>query len=363
MIWEKIRGHQQQVEMFRRSLSRGRLSHAYLFLGPQGVGKSLFARSLAQCLLCERFSEAELEACGECGSCRMMQAGSHPDFLFVGRPEGRNIVPVELIIGEAERRGREGLCHDISLRPMVGRRRMAVVDDADLMTQETSNALLKTLEEPPQGSVLIIIASEADNLLPTIRSRCQLVRFGLLPAADVEALLRELEMAESDAEAAAAAELCDGSLAAAARLLDPKLRELRELVCRGLAARPYRGLEIAGQVLAGVEAAGGDAPTQRQLAQWIVRFTAEYFREVLRRQLVPPDAPKEELRPAALTQWTDRFQGQLPADPVEAADLVLELIERTTLTEAHLAANTPVPQCLEGMFLDLGRLLQPQPAR
>ncbi|MGE3316360.1 MAG: hypothetical protein AB7O26_14690, partial [Planctomycetaceae bacterium] len=153
MIWEKIRGHESLVEMFRRSAARGRLSHAYLFVGPAGVGKMLFAKTLAQCLFCERFDDSELEACGECGPCRMMQAGTHPDFLTLGRPDSKNVIPIELIAGSRERRGQDGLCHDIALRPMAGMRRVAVIDDADYLNAESANAFLKTLEEPPPGSV------------------------------------------------------------------------------------------------------------------------------------------------------------------------------------------------------------------
>src|SRR5690606_25957369 len=95
-IWNRIRGHEAQVEMFRRSIGRGRLAHAYLFVGPDGIGKRRFARMFAQCLFCERRRAEDLDACGECSSCKQMQAGTHPDYLAVGRPEGKSVVPIEL---------------------------------------------------------------------------------------------------------------------------------------------------------------------------------------------------------------------------------------------------------------------------
>ncbi|HUG91942.1 MAG TPA: hypothetical protein VML55_13975, partial [Planctomycetaceae bacterium] len=98
--------------MFRRALSRGRFSHAYLFAGPEGAGKRLFARTLAQCLFCQADQRAQaLEACGTCSACRQMQAGTHPDYLAVGCPDGKSALPIELFVGPPERRGREGLCH------------------------------------------------------------------------------------------------------------------------------------------------------------------------------------------------------------------------------------------------------------
>ncbi len=362
MIWEKIRGHQQQIEMFRRSIGRGRLAHAYLFLGPEGIGKKLFARSLAQCLFCERFSDADLEACGECNCCRMMQAGSHPDYLHINRPDGKNVVPIESIVGDDSHRGREGLCHDISLKPMAARRRIAIVDDADFLNAESANALLKTLEEPPAGSILILIATDADSQLPTIRSRCQPVRFSPLKPAEVAALLLELELAESTEEAESAARLSDGSLTAAERLLDPQLRTLRDTVYTGLAVEPYRGLEIAEKVLAGLAAIGGDAPAQRQIATWVVRFTAEYFRAVLWELCADYPASQLNNREQQIDEARP-FAARLDGNSAESTELVADLLERTARTEEHLAAFTPVPMCLESLFLDLGRLLRVAPAR
>ena len=166
MIWEKIRGHTHQVDMFRRAAGRGRLSHAYLFVGPEGIGKRMFARALAQCLFCDRFDDTQLEACGECPACRQMLAGTHPDFLTVCVPDGKSELPIDLLAGPIDRRGREGLCYDLSLRPMSANRKVAVIDDTDRMNDESANSLLKTLEEPPIDSTLILISTNPDSLLP-----------------------------------------------------------------------------------------------------------------------------------------------------------------------------------------------------
>src|SRR5262245_18667903 len=177
MSWDDVIGHSDKIETFRRSAASGRLAHAYAFVGPSGIGKRRFAIELARCLLCDRHRDADLESCGECPSCRLVAARTHPDLILVSPPEGKSILPIKLMIGENETRGKEGLCHDLSLRPMLARRRVAVIDEADWMNDEAANALLKTLEEPPQNSVLILVASTSDGLLPTIRSRCQLVSF------------------------------------------------------------------------------------------------------------------------------------------------------------------------------------------
>jgi DNA polymerase-3 subunit delta' len=348
MIWEKTRGVDVQVTMFRRSIGRGRLSHAYLFVGPDGVGKKRFARSLAQCLFCERFADAELEACGECSGCRQMLAGTHPDFFLVERPPDKRELPLKLFIGERENRGQEGLCHDLSLRPMAGNRKIAVIDDAHLMTDESTNAILKTLEEPPPASLLILIAANTDDLLPTIRSRCQLVRFAPLPDVDVAALLVELEMVSERQEAEAVASLSNGSLAVAARLVDPAIRELRNLLYKNLADERFNSVAAAGAVIEGIQQLGSETPVHREAATWLLRFTLEFYRRVALVLAGDGSAgPADEAR-----QFAERFQ-DLGDQGVET---VMELFERARLAESHLEQNMPVPLCLEGLFNDLGRI-------
>ena len=126
--------------------------------------------------------EAALDPCETCPSCTMVLAGTHPDLDVVGKPADKAFLPLELFIGDREHRRQEGLCHNISLKPFMGGRKIAVIDDADFLNAEGANCLLKTLEEPPPQSVLILIGTSPAKQLPTIRSRCQLVRFRPLAA-------------------------------------------------------------------------------------------------------------------------------------------------------------------------------------
>src|SRR5579871_2230323 len=113
MSWSRILGHDRQIEGFRRIAASGRLAHAYLFVGPSGVGKRLFARELARALLCESPSaRSELEACDQCASCLLVEAGTHPDLFVVSRPEEKNELPVELM---------KQLCRDWMLKTARGR--------------------------------------------------------------------------------------------------------------------------------------------------------------------------------------------------------------------------------------------------
>ncbi|MCA9111630.1 MAG: DNA polymerase III subunit delta', partial [Planctomycetaceae bacterium] len=226
-VWEDLRGHQRTLEQFRQAFRRGRSSHAYLFIGPKGIGKRTFALKLVQCLFCERTSDTELDACGVCHACVQIKAGTHPDLLTVARPEGKRELPIELIVGAAERRGREGLCHELAMRPMSADRRVAIIDDAQSMNAASANALLKTLEEPPPGSILILLTPSTDAILPTIRSRCQPVSFAPLPDDDLCSLLVSQGITSDPEEAWQVTLLAEGSLVTAQQLLQPELRSLR----------------------------------------------------------------------------------------------------------------------------------------
>ena len=349
MNWTDIRSHQDQVEMLRRSIQRGRMAHAYLFSGPQGVGKSLFARVFAQCLFCERHSDEELLACNECSPCRQFNSGSHPDFFSIGCPEGKTEIPVSVFTGTPEKRGHDGLIHDLSLRPMAGTRRIALLDDANRMNEEGANGMLKTLEEPPPNSLLILIADNLDALLPTIRSRCQLLRFSPLPVNDVAELLLENEVTTDPAEAAAAASMSDGSLQTATQLLNPALRTLRDRLYGFLSAADIKPLDAAKAMTDGLEEISSDTPEQRRNANWLFRFTQEFNRQIVLRltgETAVLCQPSQDLDRAARF-----FANQGTA----GTELAMELFDRCVLAEHHIEWNVNPGRAIEALFDDLAR--------
>lgn len=352
MHWDFLRGHARQVEMFRHALRRGRTAHAYVFAGPKGVGKRVVARGIAQCLFCQRRADEELDACGECPACRQVLAGSHPDLLTVACPEGKRELPIALIAGADDRRGREGLLHDLSLRPMSAARRIAIIDDADTMNEESANALLKTLEEPAEGSVLFLISPSLDALLPTIRSRCQPIHFGPLPEPDVAALLQQLNWEADPQAAAAVAALAEGSLDVAQQLLDPALRKLRDELQSRLSAGELLPLQTSDALIALVEEVGSDVPAQRAAAGWLIRFAVSHYGELLTRAAAQQGGLESPDWRALLA----RCQG----DWMEAADRLAASIDRCVQADAQLAQMMPVPLCLEGLFDGLARIQRGQ---
>lgn len=212
--------HQERAHaVIRRGLASKRVHHAFLFTGPEGVGKEMTAAALANTLLCEddaRHSDAE--PCMDCIGCRLFAAQTHPDFHLIHRglhkhhPDrtvrtSRGLYLVVDVI-------RHFLIEPANTTPNRGRRRVFIIRDAERMNEGAQNALLKTLEEPPASVCLILVTTSADRLLPTIRSRCQQVRFDLLPRGFVERSLRE-RCGLDAGEARALARLSGGELGTA----------------------------------------------------------------------------------------------------------------------------------------------------
>ncbi|QDT33336.1 DNA polymerase III subunit delta' [Thalassoglobus polymorphus] len=326
-MWESLRGHQAQIEMFRRAIQRSRTAHAYLFVGPSGIGKKLFAHNMAQALFCERCPDADFNACGECSSCKQIQAGTHPDLLTIGCPEGKRELPIELLIGSREQRGRTGLCHELALRPMSASRRIAIIDDAETMNEASANSLLKTLEEPPPGVILFLIAPDTDPILPTIRSRCQTVRFSTLSEQDIEELLIENGDVQNEAQAKSVSQFAEGNLTTARQLLDSGLLQLKATVENCLKEFPINSLRSVKAINAVFEEIGGDTSQQRQNMRWANQFCIDFLRRTLRET----------------------------ADPT-ASDKLALMMDRCFEAEQHLKQTMSIPLCLDSLFDDLARI-------
>lgn len=185
----RIIGHEWAVDYLRRSVAAGRDAHAYLFVGPPAIGKALLALRLAQALNCEHFEDAP---CLQCRVCRRIEHGSYPDVRTISmQTQARGLKPEEAARQKEMKIGtiREWQ-RDIALRPYEGRRRVFILHDADYLNEESSNAMLKTLEEPPPFATIILVANR-DNLLSTIISRCQVLRLRPLPRQQVSRALQQ----------------------------------------------------------------------------------------------------------------------------------------------------------------------------
>jgi DNA polymerase III subunit delta' len=353
-LWQGFLGHADVRASFLRAIQRQRLTQAYAFVGPDGIGKYGFARRLAQYLLCERRATDELEACGACLHCRPFLADTHPDFLTVARDPGKRELTVAKFVGDRDQRGKAGLCYELSIRPVAGSRKIAIINDADTMNDEAANALLKTLEEPPEGAVLILIASGLESLLPTIRSRCQLVRFRPLADADVQQHIvqqhiEQQHLATDPADVQLLVGLAGGSLSAAERLAQPGLRDLRRDWLRELSNSPGDGMRTAARITDAIDQITKDTAEQRQIVHWLLLAAAEFYRAALHQVSGRDEA-------SALAQQARGWIGRFPYDADALVDLLADLLDRCGLAGQHLEQNVSLGLCLEALCHDLTRL-------
>ncbi|MCS7304518.1 MAG: DNA polymerase III subunit [Thermoguttaceae bacterium] len=280
-MWQGILGHDRIAERFRQAAAKGRLNGSLLFVGPAGVGKATFAYKLAHALLCQSRPEAALDPCNCCTACQLVLAGTHPDLHLVRKPPDKSFIPLEVFIGQREHRMREGLIYELGLKPFLGGRKIAIIDDADYLHAESANCLLKTLEEPPPQTLIILIGTSPARQLPTIRSRCQLVRFQPLSAQIVEEILLREGVVSDPTQARRVALVSEGSLERARQLADPQLWSFRKTLWTALSQPRIDPLGLAEQVSSQVESAGTEAAVRRQRLHVLVDMAAQYYRQVL----------------------------------------------------------------------------------
>ncbi|MFQ5413703.1 MAG: ATP-binding protein [Phycisphaerae bacterium] len=370
----KHQGEAQQE--IQRAIRRGRLAHAYIFHGPDGVGKELFARGLAELLLCDAPRTAEPPdpdavgvatgriGCGTCADCRAVarrEAGVHPDLHIVHRHLNREHP-------DATIRKRTGLDLSIDvvrhfliapsqLTSIRGRAKVFIVRDAETLTRAAQNALLKTLEEPPDATVVVLLTTAVDRLLDTTRSRCQMVRFDALPLDFLENAIAHGHPDLPPDHVAWYARASDGSLGAARNLIEADIYSTNRSIVEDLvrmsddraAATPQDWMKTAKALGAGHKKRDpdiSDAEAVRRGVLLMFRLAAMWYADVLRADNnhdagVVNAAHRDALRPAAA-----RFGSRRAADA----------IQRIVQAEGHLRYNVHTQLCVETLLNGLARI-------
>ena len=229
LSFDEIKGQDRALGILLKAQGKARLPHAYLFLGPEGVGKETTALSFFWRLLCEGKT-----ACGKCVPCAKFLRGNHPDVEIIS-PASKSLKIEQIRALEAK----------LYFRPLEAERRLILFPDAEAMTREAANALLKSLEEPPPYNLFVLVAKSTEGLLPTIVSRCQIVRFRPLPQKILEQVLVE-RFGLSEEEAKGLSCLAEGSLGRALRLAERGfLEELSRFVKAISTGKPSQIVAVA----------------------------------------------------------------------------------------------------------------------
>ncbi len=313
------------------ALRSGRISHAYLFVGPRGVGRFTAARAFAQALLCAQGGE---DACGVCGPCQKVARGTHPDLRIVapGRTEAgaeRRAVAIDQV---------RDLKHDAAFPPYEARWKVYIIEDTEAMRAEAANSLLKLLEEPPANIVIILLSESTEALLPTLVSRAQLVRFGPVPAREIAQALIERGIPPSRARTLAA--MAGGRVGKALEAVpapeEPFARRAEVLAT-------LRAVE-GGDLIAGLDAAEAVARQKDVIEPWL-EIALWWFRDLLIwKTAEDPDLLVNLDQSAEVAAWAARARAEDLQRAVEAIEQARTALRR----------NVNPRLILETLFLQIG---------
>jgi DNA polymerase-3 subunit delta' len=327
-----IFGQEAAVEALRHALQADRLPHGLLFAGPAGVGKGTTAHALAAAFLCEKPKSGD--ACGSCESCRLIESDTHPDLHRIYR----QLIRLEKSDAKARDLAidviRTHLVAPAGLRAAMGRGKVFIIEEAELMNTSAQNSMLKVLEEPEGRTLIILLTTQPGSLLQTIRSRCQTILFASLPEQIVQ---RELAKRNIDkSQAAAAARLAGGSLGLAIRWIEDGVivfaEALEQKIDDLLAGRGSGDFaewmkkaaeDYAEKQLARDELASKDQATREGLALY-VQLAGEHIRRRLRDE-ADPDAQTRLCDAIDALARADQYLDANVSIPIALADLAASL--------------------------------------
>jgi DNA polymerase-3 subunit delta' len=340
MLLREIIGHRRLTALLARAIERNSLPPTLLFAGPHGVGKWAVARAMAQAVNClepvrladpsTRSSPASqdlnslrapygVDACGKCRACDRIARNVHVDVIAL-EPDDKAAIKIDVVREMLERTG---------YRPFEGKRRVVMIREADALTEESQNSLLKSLEEPAPGTMFVLTTAVPGALLPTVRSRCMRLRFGRLTSTELAtALTRFYDYSEADARAAAA--LADGSIGQALALADNDLSAYRELAV-GMLTNAARRSDTQSRLSAAatLHTSSSKKERTRQDLAVVLRLMASMLRDL---EAINSGADRSVLaNPAvidALEPLAPAFKGERARDAFGAVDRALTALER-----------------------------------
>lgn len=256
------------IEHFKKTIKSDHLSHAYIFTGQEGVGKTLFAKEFAKALFCK---SGKSDSCSSCLNCIRIENNNHPDVSWTDIEEKAKFIKIEDI---------RNLQYSVRLSPLESEYKMFFIKNADRMNEEAANCLLKTLEEPSPHTIIILITNSITTVKETIRSRCQIIRFHPIPTHVIENQLRS----KSDADANKigwASRFCNGSLGNALALLDDNYYETNNDIVTRMTQPDMDNLVFAEEIINSYLNSGDSLEEKRHTLKSILTCILQLYRDLL----------------------------------------------------------------------------------
>jgi len=367
----EVKHQDQAIEALQLGLQCDRLAHGYIFAGPAGVGKRTAAREFAKILLCLDLQKLDapaerqspygpkqwFDSCGRCQSCRLVDAGTHPDY----HPIYKELVT--LLPGKERHKAtelgidviREALIEKVALHPNLGNSKVFIVHEAHRLSRSAQNAMLKTLEEPPSSTYIILITERLSSLLPTIQSRAQAVQFRLLPDGFVRSRLAEAGAEPRDQRFFA--HLAPGQLGLALELWELGVYDLNERLGKDLASLDLtgsdnlaqwivdQGKELCERAKSRTPPETMAGPSESELGRTALRrmfgLIAGFYRDALRQKL---GFDNESLINVGQQEFVDRLAGRMSVEQLQ--DKIESIREAQGQLDANVNQNLLVSNLL-----------------
>jgi len=334
--FSEIIGQERAIGFLKKAIASGRIPHAFLFTGVSGVGKTTTATAFTQAINC--LEPVENDGCGRCLICRQMKSGNFPDLISF-EPDGQNI-KIEQI--------RE-LNRSLSFKPLAGKYRVTIINQAETMTEDAANSFLKTLEEPPPGNILILKTVEPRDLLSTVVSRCQRIPFQpLLFQVIKEWLMKEMHMEKETA--CLVARLSEGSLGRAVKIAETNFLEEREERIADIVQLPviskYQLLVMAQDYAGKAKKSDREASKTTELSESFGIWKS-WYRDLI---IMKMNSTYTTVMNADFTRELKNASKKITIDNLIEGFMVLEQAQR------DLSRNLNAGLIMENTFLNLKRL-------
>ncbi len=256
------------IDHFKKAIKADHLSHAYIFAGQDGVGKTLFAKEFAKALNCKN---VESDSCNSCPNCIRIEKENHPDVFWTDIEEKAKFIKIENI---------RNLQHSVKLSPLESDYKIFIIKEADRMNEEASNCLLKTLEEPSPNTIIILIADSVSPVKDTIRSRCQIIRFHPISTHIIEDQLTNKSATDLN-KIKWVSRFCNGSLGNALALLDNNYYEINNDIVTRMSKPVIDNLAFAEEVIDSYLSTGESLEEKRQTLKNILNCFLQFYRDLL----------------------------------------------------------------------------------
>ena len=346
MSFKEIFCQDRAIDILQRAFASDRWAHAYIFAGPEGIGKFRTAREWARLLLCNKpvIENNIADGCGSCQSCRLFETGANPDFAHVYKElrefteDGKGkAAPIDLPIDVI----REFLIAKVPTRPTISQRKVFVVSEAERLNISSQNCLLKVLEEPPEFCCIVLLCTRMEKLLPTIKSRCQTIRFGPIDESRIIEKLKDKGLEEEPARYFA--RLAQGSVGQACQWAEIELADAnlykakKELIDSLVSYELAETLELTQKLLAeskkiaaewtNLDTATSKADINRRAMKIIVRIIISALHDAMNLNVTRAKEPVNFDQKEQIEKLAARFDAELAAEKISDCYRVMRWIE------------------------------------